>query len=58
MATLQDVQKRAAALSETRDKLSALFMTLQSNLDTVKNGSITEIRQVARTVARQHNELL
>ena len=58
MATLQDVQKRAAALSETRDKLSALFMTLQSNLDTVKNGSINEIRQVARTVARQHNELL
>jgi len=58
MATLQDVQKRAAALSASRDKLSALFLTLQTNLDTVKNGSISEIRQVARVVARQHNELL
>ncbi|QIL81770.1 hypothetical protein G7047_19005 [Diaphorobacter sp. HDW4A] len=58
MATLQDVLKHATALSVSRDKLSALFMTLQFNLDTAKNASINEIRQVARTVARQHNELV
>ena len=58
MTTLQDIQKRAAALSECRDKLSALFLTLQSEIDTVKNGSIGEIRRVARQVAKEHNELL
>lgn len=58
MTTLQDIQKRAAALSEYRDMLSALFLTLQSELDTVKNGSLGEIRRVARQVAREHNELV
>lgn len=59
MATdLAAIQKRAAALSECRDKLSALFITLQTNLDTVKNGSLPEIKRVARQVAKEHNELV
>lgn len=58
MATdLAAIQKRAASLSAYRDKLSALFMTLQTNLDTVKNGSLAEIKAVARQVAKEHNEL-
>ncbi|MGE3348165.1 MAG: hypothetical protein AB7I35_12105 [Ramlibacter sp.] len=55
---LAAIQKRAAALSEYRDKLSALFITLQGNLDTVKNGSLPEIKRVARQVAKEHNELV
>ena len=58
MTTLQDIQKRATALSECRDRLSTLFLTLQGNLDTVKNGSMAEIKRVARQVAREHNELV
>ena len=57
MTTLADIQKRATALSECRDILSGLFLTLQSGLDTVKNGSMTEIKRVARKVAKEHNEL-
>lgn len=57
MATLPDIQKKAQTLSELRDKLSALFLTLESNLTTVKNGSITDIRRVARQVAAAHNDL-
>jgi hypothetical protein len=55
--TLADAQKRAAALSETRDLLAQLFLTLQNNLDTVKTGSLAEIKRVSRIVARQHNDL-
>lgn len=55
--TLDDIQKRAAALSATRDKLRDLLSTLQAELDTVKRGSEADIRRAARTVARQHNEL-
>ena len=58
MTALVDFQKRAAALSECRDRLSALFLTLQSNLNTVKTGSMTEIKRVARQVAKEHNELV
>lgn len=58
MTTLQEIQKRATALSECRDRLSTLFLTLQGNLDTVKNGSMAEIKRVARQVAREHNELV
>ena len=58
MTTLADIQKRAAALSAYRDKLSALFLTLQSGLDTVKNGALPEIKRVARHVAKEHNELV
>jgi hypothetical protein len=58
MATLQDIQKRATALSDCRDRLSTLFLTLQGNLDTVKNGSLPEIKRVARQVAKEHNELV
>ncbi|WOI47004.1 hypothetical protein [Acidovorax sp. BLS4] len=56
--SLQEIQKRASALSEHRDRLSALFLTLQSNLDTVKNGSLADIKRVARQVAKEHNELV
>ncbi|WP_422099127.1 hypothetical protein [Variovorax sp.] len=58
MATLAEIQKKAQTLSETRDKLSALFITLESNIATVKNGSIGDIRRVARQVASQHNDLV
>lgn len=58
MTTLADIQKRAAALSAYRDKLSALFLTLQNGLDTVKNGALPEIKRVARQVAKEHNELV
>ncbi len=58
MATLQDIQQRAAALSECRDRLSSLFLTLQSNLDAVKIGALPEIKRVARQVAKSHNELV
>lgn len=58
MTTLQDIQKRATALSECRDRLSTLFLTLQASLDTVKNGSMGEIKKVARQVAKEHNELV
>jgi hypothetical protein len=58
MTELTTLQKRAAALSEYRDKLSALFITLQTNLDTIKNGALPEIKKVARQVAKEHNELV
>lgn len=58
MATLAEIQKRAQALSEQRDKLSALFLSLQASIDTVKNGSLADIRRVARQVAASHNELV
>ena len=58
MATLQEIQQRATALSECRDLLSTLFLTLQGNLDAVKNGSMAEIKRVARKVAKEHNELV
>lgn len=58
MATLADIQKRAQVLSETRDRLSTLFNQLQVGLDQVKDGSMTEIRRVARQVASAHNDLV
>lgn len=57
MTTLADMQKRATALSDARDKLSQLLLTLQQNLDVVKNGSLAEIKKVSRQVAREHTEL-
>lgn len=57
-SVLADIQKRAAALSECRDRLSSLLLTLQSNLDTVKNGCMADIKRVARQVAKDHNELV
>lgn len=58
MTTLQEIQKRATSLSESRDRLSTLFLSLQSSLDVVKNGSMPEIKKVARQVAKEHNELV
>lgn len=57
MATLQEIQKRAATLSEARDKLSALMITLQANIDTVKNGAMSDIKRVSRQIAKEHAEL-
>lgn len=57
MATLQEIQKRAATLSEARDKLSALMLTLQANIDTVKNGAMSDIKRVSRQIAKEHAEL-
>lgn len=58
MSSLQDIQKRAAALSECRDKLASLMLTLQTNIETVKNGSLADIRRVSRQIAKEHSELL
>lgn len=58
MSVLQEAQRRAAALSESRDTLSGLFLTLQAELDVVKNGAMPAIKRVARQVAKQHSELL
>jgi hypothetical protein len=57
MTNLEDLQKRAAVLSALRDKLAALLATLQSEIDTVKNGHMTAIRRAARQIAQQHQEL-
>lgn len=54
---LNDLQRRAEALSKTRDTLSALFKTLQAEIETVKSGALPEIKRVARLVAKQHEEL-
>jgi hypothetical protein len=58
MATLPEIQKRAQVLSECRDKLSTLFLMLEKSIDTVKLGSMADIRRVARQVAAAHNELV
>ncbi len=55
--SLADIQKRAQALSKTRDCLTGLFRTLEQEITTVKNGSLPEIERVARQIARQHTEL-
>lgn len=55
--SLADIQKRAQALSKTRDCLTGLFRTLEREITTVKNGSLPEIKRVARQIARQHTEL-
>ena len=57
MTTQADLQKRAAALSATRDSLSALVRTLEANIQTVKSGSLADIQKVARQVTKQHIEL-
>lgn len=55
--TLADVQKRAEALSKTRDALSALFKELQDGIAVVQAGHLPEIKRVARQITKQHTEL-
>ena len=55
--TQADLQKRAAALSATRDILAGYIRTLEANIQTVKTGSLLEIQKVARQVTKQHLEL-
>lgn len=57
MATLQEIQNRAATLSEARDKLSALMIALQAGIETVKNGAMPDIKRVSRQIAKGHSEL-
>ena len=57
MTTLEDLQKRAAALSGVRDQMRNLLATMQAGIDTVKNDSLPAIRALARRIAKQHNEL-
>jgi hypothetical protein len=57
MTTLEDIQKRAAALSAVRDQLGDLLATMQAGIDAVKTDSMPGIRALARRVARQHNDL-
>lgn len=55
--TLTELQRRAEALSKTRDALAGLFKTLQDEIDTVKHGALPAIKRVARQLAKQHEEL-
>ena len=54
---LQDVQKRASTLSQSRDHLSGLFATLEAGIEIVKEGSLPEIQKLARQISKQHTEL-
>jgi hypothetical protein len=56
-STLSDVQRRASALSQSRDHLSGLFATLEAGIAIVKKGSLPEIQKLARVIAKQHTEL-
>ena len=55
--TLAEMQKRAEALSNTRENLSGILRTLNAELETIKTGALPDIRRVARQVAKQHTEL-
>lgn len=55
--TLADIQKRAEALSKTRDSLGTLFKELQSGIAIVQQGYMPDIKRVARQIAKQHTEL-
>ncbi|MDR2155932.1 MAG: hypothetical protein LBE78_13070 [Burkholderiaceae bacterium] len=57
MTTQADIQKRAETLSQTRDALADLLRTLHAEIETVKLGSLPEIRRSARKVAEDHNKL-
>ena len=57
MTLLADIHKHAAALSATRDCLTGMMRTLEAELQTVKTGSLPEIRRVARKITKQHIEL-
>ena len=57
MTTLEDLQKRAATLSDLRDQLRDLLATMQAGIDTVKDGSLPAVRALARRIAKQHNDL-
>lgn len=57
MTTQADIQKRAEALSQTRETLAELLRLLQTEIDTVKQGSLPDIRAAARRVAAEHNKL-
>lgn len=54
---LTELQRRAEALSKTRDQLSGLFRTLQAGIETVKSGAMPDIKRVARQLTKQHDEL-
>jgi hypothetical protein len=55
--TLADIQKRAEALSKTRDTLSALLQALQAGIAVVQAGHMPDIKRVARQITKQHTEL-
>ena len=55
--TLADIQKRAEALSKTRDTLSSLFKELQDGLADVQAGHMQSIKRVVRQITKQHTEL-
>lgn len=57
MTTLEDLQKRAATLSQLRDELRDLLATMQAGIDVVKHDSLAGIRGLARRIAKQHNDL-
>jgi hypothetical protein len=57
MTTQADLQKRAQALSQTRDTLAALLRTLHAGMDALKQDAMPDIRRTARKVAEEHNKL-
>ncbi len=52
-----DIQKRAEALSQARESLAELLRVLHTELESVKQGSMPDIRRAARKVAEEHNKL-
>lgn len=58
MSSLQEAQKLAATLSANRDKLSALFLSLQVSIDAAKAAAMTDIKRTARQVAASHAALV
>ena len=52
-----DIQHRAELLSQARETLAELLRVMTVELDTVRQGSIADIRRAAREVAARHNKL-
>jgi hypothetical protein len=57
MTTLQDVHTRAQVLSKSRDLLGQLLRTMEAQIETIKTGSLPDIKRAARQIIKQHDEL-
>ena len=55
--TQLDMQRRAEALSQARETLSELLRVMNAEIETIKQGSIAQIRAAGRKVAAEHNKL-
>lgn len=55
--SMEQMQKRAAAVAAVRTTLADLLSALEAELQTVKDGHLQDIRRAARRVADGHNKL-